>query len=192
MRFAAQSAISFLVISVCAAFVSGQGKKPQPQPDLSGTWRFDQNRSNVRPMISADEEIKITYQDPALKIVRTVLVNGQSEERELTYYTDGRGEVNPAIFWLSTTPDPKAAHPAATKSKTKWSRDKIVTRATLRLTAGGHVTEEEVVDEWQISADGKTLTQTTHLTPRAIGPAGSVFVPANRPDDKRVYSLVSK
>jgi hypothetical protein len=143
-------------------------------------------------MVSANEEIKITYQDPALKIVRTVFVNGQSEQRELTYYTDGRGEVNPAIFWLSTTPDPKAQHPKETKSKTKWSGDKIVIRATLRLTAGGHVMEEEVVDEWKVSDDGKTLTQTTHLTPNVTGPPGSFVVPANRPDDKRVYSLVSK
>jgi hypothetical protein len=189
-RFAAQSVISFLVISACAAFVSAQGKKPKP--DLSGTWRFDEARSNVRPMVSADEEIKITYQDPALKIVRTVFVNGQSEQRELTYYTDGRGEVNPATFWLATTPDPKSEHPKETKSKTKWSSDKIVIRATLRLTAGGHVMEEEVVDEWKVSADGKTLTQTTHLTPHVTGAPGSFAVPANRPDDKRVYSLVSK
>jgi hypothetical protein len=184
--------ISFVVISICTASVYGQGKKLQPKPDLSGTWRFDISRSNVRPMASAGEEIKITYQDPVLKIVRTVFVNGQSEQRELTYYTDGRGEVNPAISWLATTPDPKSEHPKETKSKTKWSSDKIVIRATLRLTAGGHVMEEEVVDEWKVSADGKTLTQITHLMPQVTGPPGSFIVPANRPDDKRVYSLVSK
>ena len=150
------------------------------------------SRSNVRPMVSATEEIKITYQDPALKIVRTVFVKGQSEQRELTYYTDGRGELNPTIYWLSTTPDPKSEHPAETKSRTTWSRNNIVIRATLRLTAGGHVMEEEVVDEWKVSDDGKMLTQTTRLTPRITAPPGSVFVPANRPDEKRIYTLVSK
>ncbi|HWP55369.1 MAG TPA: hypothetical protein VN476_14670 [Pyrinomonadaceae bacterium] len=192
MRTFVVQLLASLTLSVaCAAIIYGQGNKLHPKPDLSGTWALDRSRSNLVNSSSAYDEIKISHHDPELKIVRTMHINGQPEQRELTYYTDGRGETNPTIIWLSADPDPKSPHPAETKSKTKWSGERIVTRTTLRLMAGTHVIEEDVVDEWKLSADGKTLTQTTrHILPASTVTA--VVVPANRPDDKRVYTLVSK
>ena len=161
------------------------------KPDLSGTWAFDRSRSNVGKTSSVNSEIKISHHDPELKIHRTININGQPDQRELIYYTDGRGETNPTTIWLSTSPDPKSPHPAETKSKTKWNGDRVVIRSKLRLMAGIHAIEEDVVDEWKLSADGKTLTQTTrHIMP--TNSPDAIFVPANRPDDKRVYTLVSK
>jgi len=185
-----QLGLFVLALLTGTVWVSGQDKKSQPKPDLSGTWRFDQTLSNVPS--PANDELKITHHDPELRILKTVNVNSQPQQRELIYFTDGRGETNPATTWLSSTPDPNAPHPTETKSKTKWSSNKIVTRATIRSAAGGYVAESEVVDEWKLSADGKTLTHTTRITPLPSGPPGSFIVPANRPDDKRVYSLVSK
>lgn len=182
---------SFALGIACAFSIYGQDKKSAAKPDLSGTWAFDRSRSNVGKTSSADDALKILHHDPELKIIRTIILNGHPEQQELTYYTDGRGETNPATFWLSSSPDPKSPHPKETKSKTKWSGERVVTRTTLRLMAGIHVIEEDVVDEWQISTDGKTLTQTTrHIVPRPSD--GSIVVPANRPDDKRVYTLISK
>ena len=182
---------AFLISIGCAVVVCGQGSKPQTKPDLSGTWAFDRSRSNVEKVSPANNEIKISHHDPELKILRTIHVNTRPEQRELIYYTDGRGETNPATIWLSTTPDPKSPHPAESKSRTKWSGERVVTRTTLRLMAGAHVVEQDVVEEWKLSADGKTLTQTTrHIMPPSS--PDSIYVPANRPDDKRVYTLVSK
>jgi hypothetical protein len=175
----------------CAIFIYGQGSKSPAKPDLSGTWAFDPARSNLGKSSTANVELKISHHDPELKILKTVQVNGRPEQRELTYYTDGRGEKNISTIWLSTTPDPKSPHPAETKSKTKWSGDRVVIRSTLRLMVGTHAIEEDVVEEWKLSADGKTLTQTSrHVLPAST--AESIVVPANRADDKRVYTLVSK
>ena len=56
-------------------------------------------------------------------------------------------------------------------------------RSTLRMREGIHTFEDDVVDEWKLSADGKTLTQTSrHILPPNT--AEQIFVPAHRPDDK--------
>ena len=182
---------SFLLCIGCAAVSHGQGSSPPAKPDLSGTWAFDRGRSNVGKNSSVNSEIKISHLDPELRILRTIDINGQPAQRELIYYTDGRGETNPTTTWLSTSPDPTSPRPAETKSKTKWNGDRVVIRSKLRLMAGIHAIEEDVVDEWKLSADGKTLTQTTrHIFP-ANSP-GVIFVPANRPAAKKVYTLISK
>ena len=171
--------------------VQGQGSKLPAKPDLGGTWAFDLSRSNVGSASAANSEIRISHHDPELKISMTVTVRGNAVTRELTYYTDGRGETNPATMWISSTPDPNAAHQAETKSKTRWSGDRVVIRSTLRVMADVHPYDVDVVDEWKVSSDGKTLT---HTTRRLLPPntREQIFVPANRPDDKRVYALVSK
>lgn len=179
------------LILAWAIVVCGQGNKSQTKPDLSGTWAFDHSRSNVGKTSTAYDEIKITHHEPEFRIVRTITINGKSELKELIYYTDGRGETNPTTIWLSTSPNPNSPRPAQTSSKTRWSGERVVIRSTLRLMAGIHATEEDLVDEWKLSADGKTLTQTSrHIFPPNTTEA--IFVPAHRPDDKRVYSLVSK
>ena len=182
---------SFVLTLGCAIFIYGQGSKSQTRPDLSGTWAFDHSRSNVGKTSTAYNEIKITHHDPEFRIVRSIAVNGKSELKELIYYTDGRGEANPTTMWVSTNPSPKSPRPAQTNSKTMWSGERVVIRSTLRLTQGIHTFEDVIVDEWKLSADGKTLTQTTrHILPPNT--AEAIFVPAHRPDDKRVYTLVSK
>jgi hypothetical protein len=189
--FVIQVLASLLLSSGWVADFHGQGNKSPAKPDLSGTWAFDRNRSNVGKASTANSEIKISHHDPEFKIARTTNINGQPEPRESTYYTDGRGETNPTTIWLSPSPDPKSPRPAETKSKTKWSGERVVIRSNLRMMAGIHVIEEDLVDEWKLSADGKTLTQTTRHIVR-MPSDGSIVVPANRLDDKRVYTLVSK
>ncbi len=185
-------AASTFLIFVFAIIFCGKGSKTQSKPDLSGTWVFNPSQSNVGRASSAKSEIKISHHDPELKIVRTIEINGQALQRELTYYTDGRGETNPTTIWLSPSPDPKSSRPAETKSRTRWSGERLVIRSTLRLMVGIHVISEDLVDEWKLSADGKTLTQTTRHRMRPTSWDGAIFTPANRPDDKRVYTLVSK
>jgi hypothetical protein len=179
------------LILAWAIVVCGQGNKSQTKPDLSGTWAFDHSRSNVRKTSTANYDIKITHHDPEFIIVRTITINGKSELKESIYYTDGRGETNPTTIWISTSPNSTSPRPPQTSSKTRWSGERVVIRSTLRMREGIHTFEDDVVDEWKLSADGKTLTQTSrHILPPNT--AEQIFVPAHRPDDKRVYSLVSK
>jgi hypothetical protein len=181
-----------------AALAQADPKNPgQSKPDLNGAWMLDRDRSNVgksgNPPAKTDE-LKITQHEPELRIRRTLLINGQEVERVFIYYTDGRGETNAATVWLSTSPNPKwTPRPTdETKSKTRWSGNKLVTRSAIRMMVGSHVVEYEVIEEWKLSADGKTLTQTTRFNFQQDPMSGSIYVPSNRPDDKRVYRLVSK
>ncbi len=105
------------------------------------------------------------------------------------YYSDGRGETNPTIMFLSTGTDMnrQGTDKDTTKSKTSWSGNKLVTRTTLSNLIAGRRLEFEVVDEWKLSKDGKVLTQTSKTIFRQDS-ANAVFIPASRPDSKKVYA----
>lgn len=175
-----------ILFATCAASGLAQTNKSKPKPDFSGTWEFDRKRSNVGKSnpTSPPEQVTITHHDPELKIRKTVTFNGQKEERELTYYTDGRGETNPTTAWITTNPGSESGRPPETKSKTSWSGEKIVTRSIFRTSVGSALMQFEITVERRISSDGKTLTETTHTE--------AVFTPGRGFDFKAVYNLVSK
>ena len=187
--------LTIFMLLAAAAFTSfAQGNKSKPKPDLSGTWELDRKRSNVGKSNSASppEQIKITHHDPELTIRKTVIANGQKEERELTYYTDGRGETNPTTAWITANPGSESERPAQTNSKTSWSGDKVVTRSVFVPHTSTAIIEFEITVERRISSDGKTLTETTHTNAKPDRMNNSVFVAGRGIDFKAVYNLVSK
>lgn len=193
MRFTKSLAI-LILLATCAANGLAQANKSKPKLDFSGTWEFDRKRSNVGKSNSSSspEQITITHHDPELKIRKTVTVNGQKEERELTYYTDGRGETNPTTAWITANPGSESERPPETKSKTSWSGDKIVTRSVFLPHTSVAIIEFEITVELRISSDGKTLTEMTHTTAKPDPMSNSVFVAGRGIDFKAVYNLVSK
>jgi hypothetical protein len=183
-----------ILLAACAAHGLAQAHKSKPKPDFSGTWELDRKRSNVGKSNSSTspEQITITHHDPELKIRKTVTVNGQKQERELTYFTDGRGETNPTTAWITANPGSQTDRPAETKSKTSWSGERIVTRSVFLPHTGAAIMEFEITVELRISSDGKTLTETTHTNARTDPTSNSVFVAGRGVDFKAVYNLVSK
>ena len=184
-----------ICLIACVAICFGQTNKNAP-PDLSGTWEFDASRSHFESSKKGPpEQIKITYHDPQLIIRRKVNLNGVVQERDLIYYTDGRGETNPTTTWMSTEPNPKpndAYRPALTTSKTTLSKDKIVTRSVSRSYAGAAIIDFEIIDEYSISSDGKTLTKATRTVPSKDIPANVAFVNRSGAEFKMFYKLISK
>ena len=179
----------------CVIVVHGQANRSQTRPNLGGTWKLDHRKSNMSEIGKRDAPIKIVHNDPELRITRTLERNGQPVEREFIYFTDGRGETNSATTLLTTEPGrlkPEDIDKEIVKSRTTWQRDKVVMRAIMRSMTGSYILEYDIVDEWKISTDGKTLTQISRIVVHPGPMSRSVFVPANRPDDKRVYNLVSK
>jgi hypothetical protein len=86
-------------------------------------------------------------------MTRKTNTGGQADLLESTYYSDGRGEVNPAIGNITL------------KSVTKWKGEKLIVKFSLPQTRSGNLPiVNERVDEWGISSDGKTLTQITTFT----------------------------
>jgi len=160
----ALSCFLLLALAVVCAARDDKKKESKPHPDLTGTWALDKSKSDLgpfrdRPIAKADETLVIAHHDPELKIMRTLSLNGQEQSHDLAYYTDGRGETNPATFGGGEV-----------KSKTKWDGEKVVAKSsTMRQTSQGAVFID-VTDRWQLSADGQTLTETTSIS----GPMGGV------------------
>ncbi len=184
----------FCFILICAVGTSPAQQKQKAaktKPDFTGTWLLDPSRSNVGPSRTPDRPLQITHHDPELKITRMVEHNGQVTGQDLIYYTDGRGETNPTTMYLSTSTDmnPEGHDKDVTKSKSSWSGNKLVTRSSLRSRIAGRVLEFDIIDEWKLSQDAKTLTQTSRTVFNPDSSPG-VFIPANQPDIRRVYNRV--
>jgi hypothetical protein len=137
-----------------AAVARGEGKA---RPDFSGTWELDRSKSDFgpfggRPLAKADSTIVVTHRDPELKIARTLRMNGREETREFVYYTDGRGETNPAAF----------GGPAL-KTQTKWEGERVwaYAKTTWPARDGRPAVELETTQRWHLSSGGRTLTHAT-------------------------------
>ena len=174
-----------------AAICFGQSRNIV-KPDLSGTWELDSGSSSVPKFRSNwPEQIKITHYDPKLIIRNRVIINGAPAERDLTYYTDGSGEKNPAD-WLTTDPRSNHFKPFDAASKTTWNKDKIVIRSISRTYAGAAIVDLEIIDGFRLSTDGKTLTRTTRFVPRRVLTGDGALEGGRTTDSQAVYKLISK
>ena len=153
------SLLTVLLTLCLSAGALGDDKKKEGKShrDLSGTWQIDKVKSDFgefidRPLSKADATLVVEHKDPELKIKRTLSLNGQEEVKQFTYYTDERGETNQATIGVGEV-----------KSKTKWDGDRVVSEAqvTRRGQSGPYVLN--VMQRWQVSSDGKTLTNTTTI-----------------------------
>jgi len=127
--------------------------------DLTGTWALDKSKSDFgpfedSPVVKADVTLAVAHAGPELKISRRESRDGREQTTELVYYTDGRGELNPSTLGR-----------VGVKSETKWDGNKIVATSTLtRRGADGKPATLETTDKWQLSKDGRLLTQTTAVS----------------------------
>lgn len=181
----------------CAAQGVQRNKAARVKPDLTGTWQLDYDKSNIgkpaKGSSTAEVKIKIVHSEPELKMHRMFYRDNQPATLDLTYFTDGRGETNQTTMYVTDNPGSARQQSGAdvTKSKTRWSGDKLVTRSLVRNILSGRVVEYEVVDEWKLSADGKTLTQTTQWIYQPDSLRKSIYIPSRAPDAKRVYNRIS-
>jgi hypothetical protein len=140
-----------------AGAATGDDRK-KSRPDFSGMWRIDRSKSDFgeftdRPLSKADATLVVEHKDPELKVRRTLSLNGQEEVKEFTYYTDERGETNQATIGVGEV-----------KSKTKWDGDRVVSEAHITRRSQTGPYELDVVQKWQVSSDGKMLTNTTTIS----------------------------
>lgn len=152
--------LALCLLAACAAAAAGDDKKGS-HPDFSGTWLIDRSKSDFgewsdKPLAKADSTLVVEHRDPELKIKRTLSLNGQEEVKDFAYYTDGRGEANQATLGVGEV-----------KSKTKWDGDKVVSEAQIKRRGQSGTYELKVTQAWQVSSDGKTLTNTTSFSNEA-------------------------
>jgi hypothetical protein len=148
-----------LQLAAPARAQEGGKKGGKGRADLTGRWALDKSKSDFgpfenSPVVKAEVTLAIAHADPELKISRRETRDGRELTTELAYYTDGRGELNPSTLGR-----------VGVKSETRWDGGKIVATSTLkRRAANGEVSTLDTTDKWQLSGDGRVLTQTTSIS----------------------------
>jgi len=120
----------------------------QAKTDFSGTWKLNPGKSDFGQMPAPDSRTdKITHQDPSLKTNVTSSGGMGDATYDLSYTTDGKECVN-QMFGNDV------------KSIVKWDGDDLTIDS--KGSFGG--SDFTAKARWNLSADGKTLTVTTHFS----------------------------
>jgi hypothetical protein len=192
-----KSFVHILIILSCAGVCSGSGNGPEPQkkpkPDFGGTWKLDRSKGNYAKTTGlkpgAELVLVISQVDPEIRVTRKLTWKGDERVQQLTYYSDGRGETNPSLVTMDEA-----------KSKTRWSGNKLVLSYSFSAgSAGRRAIILDVTEEWKLSADGKTLTQTQRTSQDlsnlpGVGATGiprSIFIQAIPTEIKKVFTRIS-
>jgi hypothetical protein len=147
------------VTLLAAEFAMAQGQPSSSKPNFSGTWELESHSDDGRPdrPLSLKIRLDIAHRDPELTIVQTVAYPNRNQTEQFTFYTDGRGEKNDATGLLTNT---SAGRTVPLTSQTKWRKQRLMVRGSFRQRlAAGRTVEVNQIEEWELSGDGRTLTQ---------------------------------
>jgi hypothetical protein len=116
-------------------------------PNFSGTWKLNVDKSDFGPIPAPDSRVdKIDHKEPAVK-VSVAQKGGQGDfSGDLNYFTDGKPSTN-------------TMGPGEIKSTGKWDGNALTFDSTLNMQG----TDIGVKSRWELSADGKVMTQTAHI-----------------------------
>jgi hypothetical protein len=140
-------------IAASQAKYNGTSKKPIPNPNLSGKWVLDKKRSDPGAGLRvdlADVTLLIDHKEPNISIRREVRRNGMTTVEQSVYTT------------TQQQPKSKPEEEQVTKAVTEWKGSRLVTTILAIVQADPRKKPTlvmEMVEEWDLSKDGKTLTQ---------------------------------
>lgn len=130
-----------LALVGCAATASAQTASV---PNLSGTWILQVDKSDFAGMQTPTSRTDVVdHQEPKLTIKRIVVANGQENSTNLVYAIDSK-------------PYKNMVGPSEITSTLHWEGSTLVSVSTV---PGANGTEITITDRYDVSADGKTLTQ---------------------------------
>ena len=143
------------VLLLTGALVAPLAAQSPGPPELSGTWKLNRDKSDLqddyRYAVSRGEQsLTIDQREPEVRLTRRYA----SGDMNSVIYTDGRAASN-----RDTNGD-------TVKSSTKWEGKKLISRYAIHRSFEGNPETVDVIDEWTVSSDGKTLTLKT--TPRYL------------------------
>jgi cbb3-type cytochrome oxidase subunit 3 len=169
-----QTVIILLLLSyttLCHAYNYQTKNNRHNVPDLSGTWELDKSRSRLskdNPVLRGGTiTLTITHNEPQIGILQKINADGKEKTKEFLYYTDGRGEVNPANYLYLSLYNGKenssSTSPRKIESRSQWKGANLKTKYNIPIQIPGwrRMTKLEVEEEWTLSSDSKTLTHTT-------------------------------
>jgi len=142
-----------LSLIIWAAVGLGQETPKSNQPELSGTWVLDMDRSDFggpKSGLAYDSlTLIIEHREPEIKITRVMVKKRKETTEAPIYYTDQRGEVN------------KSLDRYPIKSKTLWKDNKLITTGIKTIPISGDVIQINSVDTWELTDGGSILVQKT-------------------------------
>ncbi len=132
--------IAFLVaLTAASAFA-------QQKPDFSGTWKMNVAKSDFGALPGPDSRTDvITHKEPSLTNEVTAEGAGGKQQYTAKYTTDGKEVTN-------------QMGPREVKSTMKWEGSNLVISSKFMY----NDSEVTAQSTWALSADGKTLTVSTH------------------------------
>ena len=131
------------VFSLCTGFA----QTPQ-RPNFSGRWRMVKDQSDFGKFGAPDMIVRVVdHHDPTMN-VHTVQTKGKSTtSADVSYFTNG-----------DETTNNLSGRDAI--SKCFWDDNTLVVRTE---TKNSKNEETQIIDRWDLSSDGKTLTIASHV-----------------------------
>ena len=145
--------LRFSALGICLAIVSASGQDATPRQNFSGRWRMDKELSDFGKFTRPDIITRVVdHKDPTLN-VHTVQTTGRNTSTsDVSYFTDGRPTTN-LLSGRDAT------------SKSFWDGPALMIRTETKDSKNNEI---QIVDRWEISADGTLLTISSHIG----GPSG--------------------
>lgn len=174
----------FFAVLLAAHLTAVSGQNKEEKPSFTGTWTLEKviskhNYKTIESSPNAKVILNIAHTDPELKIEESkTTASGANTTTNSLYFTDGRGEVRiiPALISIGVDSKDIRSQSAVYKVefKTKWNKQKIVSKGLVVRSVSVIVQRIETVEEWEMSEDGSELIHTIKQ-----------IIPAN-PNAKRV------
>jgi hypothetical protein len=156
-----------LILSAPSVFAQTSVRAaPAKHPSLAGTW-IPKSEKDAKPDAGPAgwTNVIVEQQGDVLKFTLVYPAASKQPMRELTFYTDGRGETNKGTVYFYLIGNGNKLADGEVKSKTAWEGDALVVvhhmfMPDIVIQGGVVVPSLDVTMRWEVSADGKTLTRT--------------------------------
>jgi hypothetical protein len=126
-----------------------QDESAPAKTNFSGRWRMIKDKSDFARAHMPDMIIRVVDQRGTTMNVHTVQTTGtKTTSADVTYLIDGSEATNIIN-----------GHDAV--SKAFWDGPALMIRTNMKLQNGD---DEMILDRWELSGDGQTLTTTSHIT----------------------------
>lgn len=142
--------ICFLVLAIASMFgaQSDAPGVPAKHPNYSGRWKMNRDKSDFGKFKAPDMIIRVVDErEPTMNIHTIQTTNGKTSTSDVSYFVDGRESTNTLSGREAT-------------SKSFWDGPTLSIR-TETTNSKGEPTQ--IVDRWDLSGDGQTLTITSHI-----------------------------
>ena len=145
---AAMEPAAFQAKAAKAQEPESQKEKPAARTDFSGRWRMDKQKSDFG-----------TFRKPDL-VVRAIDQHGPDMNVHLVQTTGDRTSTVDVTYKIDGTYATNVVNGRDARSKSFWDGRDLVVRTNMKNSKN----EDEVIeDRYSLSADGKTLTTTSHV-----------------------------